>query len=123
VIVADTSIWVEFFRNREPAHARLNELLERGMVLASEGVFAELLSGARAQQEVDLVESFWKSLPKVNEAGIWIEAGKLSAARGLRARGVGLVDSAILALAARTGSQIWTLDSRLQEAAGKSAFR
>jgi len=35
-------------------------------------------------------------------------------------RAVGLVDAAILALAARTGADIWTLDRRLQEAAGRS---
>ncbi len=123
MIIVDTSVWVEFFRNREPVHARLSELLDRRAVLASEGAFAELLSGARGQQEVDVVESFWKSLPKVDEAGIWIEAGKLSAARGLGAKGVGLIDSTLLALSARTGAEIWTLDRRLAEAAGKSAFR
>lgn len=122
MIVADTSIWIEFLRNREPTHSRLNELLERGMVLAPEGVFGELLSGARGRQEADLVESYWKSLPHVDESGLWIEAGKLSSARGLRARGVGLVDAAILALSERTGAAIWTLDRRLNEAAGRSAM-
>ncbi len=121
MIIADTSIWIDFLRNREPIHARLDELLERGMVLASEGVFGELLSGAKGRQEVDLVESYWKSLPRVDESGIWIEAGKLSSARGLRARGVGLIDAAVLALSERTGAAIWTLDRGLREAAGRSA--
>ena len=121
MIIADTSIWIDFFRDREPTHARLNELLERGMVLAFGGVFGELLSGARGRREADLVESYWKSLPRADESGIWIEAGKLSSARGLRARGVGLVDAAILALSERTGAAIWTLDRRLEDAAGRSA--
>ncbi len=123
MIIADTSVWVEFLRNREPIYARLAELLERGMVLAHEGVFGELLSGAGGRLDAELIESYWNSLPRVDEEGVWIEAGKLSAERGLRARGVGMVDSGILALAARTGAGVWTLDRRLAEAAGKSAFR
>ncbi len=121
MIIADTSIWIEFFRHREPIYSRLRELLERGMILAHEGVFGELLSGTRGRQEAQLVESYWSSLPRVDEEGIWIEAGKLSAERGLRARGVGIVDSAILALAARTGAEVWTLDRGLREAAARSA--
>jgi predicted nucleic acid-binding protein len=118
VIIADTSIWVEFLRNREPVHARLKELLERGSVLGQECIFGELLSGARSARETGLLESYWKSVPRIDETGIWLEAGRLSASRGLHARGVGLVDAAILALANRTGAEIWTLDRRLLDAAG-----
>lgn len=121
MIIADTSVWIEFLRNREPVHARLKALLERGIILAAECIFGELLSGAKGRQEGDLLESYWKSVPKIDEAGIWIEAGRLSASRGLHARGVGLVDAAILALAVRTGADIWTLDRKLQDAAGRSA--
>ena len=120
MIIADTSVWVEFLRSREPVHTRLNDLLERGMVLAVEGVFGELLCGARSRQESDILETYWKNLPKTDETGLWIEAGRLSSARGLPARGGCLVDAAILALAARTGADIWTLDRRLRDAAGRS---
>jgi predicted nucleic acid-binding protein len=120
VIIADTSVWIEFLRNREPVHTRLNDLLERGMVLAAECVFGELLCGARSRQESDILETYWRNLPRIDEAGLWIEAGRLSSTRGFPARGIGLVDAAILALAARTGADIWTLDRRLQDAAGRS---
>lgn len=117
--IPDTSVWVEFLRNREPIHARLKSLLESGEVLGVECVFGELQSGARNGREIAALESYWKSLPKLDESGLWIEAGKLSAARRLHARGVGLVDSAILAAAARSGAQIWTLDRKLADAARK----
>ena len=113
--VADTSVWVEFLRNREPVHGRLKSLLERGEVLGVECVFGELFSGARSARENALLDSYWKSLPKVDEAGIWIEAGKLSASRHLHACGVGLVDAAVLAVASRTGADIWTLDGHLRD--------
>jgi predicted nucleic acid-binding protein len=122
VIIADTSIWVEFLRSRQPVHARLKELLELGSVLGQECIFGELLSGARSARETGLIESFWKSVPKFDETGIWIEAGKLSALRGLHSRGVGIVDAAILALAHRAGAEIWTLDRRLLEAAGEKGI-
>jgi predicted nucleic acid-binding protein len=122
VIIADTSVWVEFLRNREPVHARLKELLERGSVLGAECIFGELLSGARSRRENDLIESYWKSVPKIDETGIWIEAGRLSASRSLHARGAGLVDAAILAFAARTNAKIWTLDRRLLDAAAEKGI-
>ena len=114
--IADTSVWVEFLRNREPVHARMKSLLERGGVLGVECVFGELFSGARGARENALLDSYWKSLPKVDETGILIDAGKLSASRHLHARGVGLVDAAILAVASRVGADIWTLDGHLHDA-------
>jgi predicted nucleic acid-binding protein len=117
MIIADTSIWVEFFRGRQPVYSRLRELLERGSVLGQECIFGELLSGARSVRETGLIESYWKNVPKIDETGIWMEAGKLCASRGLHASGVGLVDAAILALANRAGAEIWTLDRRLLEEA------
>ena len=122
MIIADTSVWVEFLRSRQPVYARLAELLERGMVLAHEGVFGELLGGARGRPDAELIGAYWNSLPRADEEGVWIEAGRLTAEHGLRGRGVGLVDAAILALAARTGAEVWTLDRRLKVAAGRSAF-
>jgi predicted nucleic acid-binding protein len=117
VTIADTSVWAEFLRNREPIHARLKSLLERGEVLGVECVFGELLSGARGGRENALLSAYWESLPKVDEAGAWMDAGRMSASRHLHARGVGLVDAAILAVAARTGAEIWTLDRHLRDTA------
>jgi predicted nucleic acid-binding protein len=119
VTIADTAVWVEFLRNREPVHSRLKSLLERGEVLGVECVFGELFSGARSSRESAVLAAYWKSLPKVDEMGIWIEAGKQNASRHLHARGVGPVDAAILAVALRTGAQIWTLDRRLRDAASR----
>jgi hypothetical protein len=119
VTIPDTFVWVEFLRNREPVHARLKSLLERGEVLGVECVFGELLSGAWSGRETAVLELYWKSLPKLDEAGIWIEAGKLSASRRLHSRGVGLIDAAILAAAVRAGAEIWTLDRKLADAARK----
>lgn len=87
--IADTSVWVEFLRNREPVHARLKSLLERGEVHGVECVFGELFSGARGARESAVLESYWASVPKVDEAGIWIEAGKLDSSRHLHARASG----------------------------------
>lgn len=121
MIIVDTSVWVEFLKNREPTHSRMRQLLERGEVLSPECVFGELFTGIRSGREADELETYWRKLPKIDETGLWIQAGKIRASRNLAAKGVGLVDGVVLALSDRTGAGIWTLDRGLKEAAGRSA--
>lgn len=117
VTIADTSIWIEFLRNREPVHTQLRILLEQRAVLGVECIFGELLAGARGKRERGLLESFWKSLPKIDESGVWIAAGRLMNERKMQSKGSGLIDAAILAASLRTSVGIWTLDKELLDAA------
>ncbi|MBI4605253.1 MAG: PIN domain-containing protein [Planctomycetes bacterium] len=118
MILPDTSIWIEFFRGREPVLTALADLMEGGEVVAVEWVFGELLQGTRSVQERRVISSYWSNLPKVGAGpggpgGIWIRAGIHSAEQGFLSRGVGLIDAAILLSAIEGGAQLWTLDKKL----------
>jgi len=115
MIILDTSVWIEFLRARPDYFGEVKMLLDGRMIIGLECIFGELLQGTRNPRERDIVESYWRDLPKMDEAGIWLEAGRISSEGRLHARGVGLIDCAILAAARKSGAKIWTLDRKLAE--------
>jgi predicted nucleic acid-binding protein len=114
MIVADTSIWIEFLKRREPYFSRLRGLLEKGEVLGLSPVFGELLQGVKSGGEKETVLEYWKHLPKTEEHDMFIRAGEHSFENGYVQKGVGLIDASLVAAATATGSLIWTLDDKLR---------
>jgi hypothetical protein len=76
-------------------------------------VFGELLQGVKDSRERAVVFEYWDNLPKRDEAGIWIEAGLMSAENKWVSKGVGLIDAVLLCLARKHHAKIWTLDKKL----------
>jgi len=116
MLIADTSIWIEFLKKHEPYHETLKTRLETGQVFALECVFGELLQGAKSPRERNLIEAYWNNLPHLDERNIFIEAGRYAGERGLFAQGIGLIDAVLLVASRRSGAPIWTLDTKLQKA-------
>jgi predicted nucleic acid-binding protein len=117
MILIDTSIWIEFFRDRDLSISdRLIEYLENGLAVGLSCVFGELLQGVKTEEEEKIILEFWRNIPKVDEKFLFIEAGKLSGRYKLITKGVGLIDCYLLAAAKTHSLNIWTLDRRLSEA-------
>ena len=113
MIIADTSVWIEFFRKREPIFAFLSKQVEVSKVLTLSCIFGELLQGAKGEREATIIKAYYENLPHVPEEDLWIEAGLLSNKLRLVARGVGLIDVVLMVAAQRVNSRIWTLDRKL----------
>ncbi len=113
MILADTSVWIEFLRNNEKISFVMRRLLEEGRIGATEWIFGELLQGARNNREAGMIRSYWENLPQLPSEGIWIEAGEYSREHKLTSKGVGLIDAAIVIAARREKAQIWTFDRKL----------
>jgi predicted nucleic acid-binding protein len=75
-LVADTSVWIDFFAGR-PASA-LEEGLARGSVVLAPVVVAELVSGARRPGQREAIADLVRDLP-VHETPVdhWIRVGEL----------------------------------------------
>ena len=114
MILVDTSVWIEFFRVREPFYSAVRVLLENRQAVTIECVFAELMQGAKTPRERRLILEMWESLPKVDEAGLLLQAGQTAGQHRWPERGIGLVDSWIVAAAKRAGAQVWTLDKKIK---------
>ena len=112
MIILDTSVWIEFFKNNQNYYPQICKLLESGEILAVECVFGELLQGVKNEKEKEIVLNYWKHLPKGNYENVIIEAGEYSALNKLLDHGVGLIDTIILMHAIKSNSKIWTIDNK-----------
>ena len=113
MIVADTSVWVEFLKHRQAYFLPLSTLLDQQQVVAVECVFGELLQGAKTSREQSIILGYWNNLPKQSESGLWVQAGNASARNAWHARGVGLIDAFLVCFMRTYGLQLWTLDKKL----------
>lgn len=109
MVLVDTSIWIEHFRN---CNQHLVELLQNDAVLCHPLVIAEIACGTppspRAQTLGDL------KLLRQTELVLHDELLNFIEINALFGRGCGYVDLALLASTKLTrGAQIWTLDKRL----------
>jgi predicted nucleic acid-binding protein len=112
VILVDTSVWVHHLRDGD---STLTELLERGGALTHPFVIGELALGNLRQRE--LVLRMLSRLPAVSVATNAEVLGFIDR-NALFGRGVGYVDVHLLAATKLTaGSQLWTLDKRLNDVA------
>ena len=112
MILVDTSVWVHHFRDGD---SKLNELLERGAALTHPFVIGELALGNLRQRE--LVLRMLSRLPAATVATNAEVLGFIDR-NTLFGRGVGYVDVHLLAATRLTaGSQLWTLDKRLNDVA------
>lgn len=114
MILVDTSVWIEFLKANEPVFSQLREQLEQQNVFGLECVFGELLQGAKNQKEKKALRNYWNNLPKMDESGLWIEAGDFSSQKKLFAKGVGLIDAFIVSASRKYQTPIWTLDKKLR---------
>ena len=114
MILIDTSVWIEFFKQREPFKATVQTLLKSQMALSIEPVFAELLYGVRMQKEKDIIQSYWQILPRI-EFGqdSMIKAANYASSQRFLQSGIGLMDAIIIQSVIEGKHMIWTLDKRI----------
>lgn len=113
MVLVDTSVWVDHFRNRNDL---LAQLLLVDTVLIHPMVIAELACGTppapRKQSLNDLRQLRFCNQASLGEVEAFIEREKLY---GL---GCGIVDLTLLtSVLITTGSKLWTLDKRLAKLA------
>jgi predicted nucleic acid-binding protein len=119
MVLADTSIWVDYLRRGASGrHSRLDSLLADGEVVLCGPVVAELLAGVADERRDEL----WRLLSSLP----WAELGRLQwrsvgeVASKLRARGAttALTDIEIAVAAAHAGALLWSADRDFDRIAG-----
>jgi predicted nucleic acid-binding protein len=113
MVIPDTSIWIEFFKNKRPFFDEISSLIEVNELIGLSFIFGELLQGAKSGTERAILQEFWRVLPKIEETDLFIRAGLESGLHKWMDKGIGLIDSAIILAARSSGARIWTLDKKL----------
>ena len=120
MIIADSSVWIDYLRRREsPVRAAMDALLSRDQVVMVGVVLAEVLQGVRSAREHNALMDAMRALPyEESTRETRRECGETL--RNLRARGVtaSLTDALIAALAAERGHEVYTLDGDFERIPG-----
>lgn len=112
MILADTSVWVDHLRQRNP---EMELYLTRGQILMHPFIVAELSLGSlrNRQNTLDAMESLLQAkVAALSEVRHMIEA------HALYSSGIGLTDAHLIASCLITpGTQLWTRDSAMKKLA------
>jgi predicted nucleic acid-binding protein len=111
MILADTSVWIDYFREGQPG---LDAHLRRSEVVMHPFVVGELACGNLSNRHATL--ELLQQLRTVAVAE-HDEVINFIRVRKLHGRGIGYVDVHLLAAAAIEGCQLWTVDKRLHSVA------
>ena len=112
MIFADTSIWIDYLRHRNP---QMQNLLAQGKIVMHPFIVAEISLGSLHNRQERLREM--EKLFSVRVAHL-AEVRKMIEEHALYSRGIGLIDAHLLASCLLTpGVLLWTRDIPLQKAA------
>lgn len=112
MVLVDTSVWVSHFRQ---THDGLVELLDNGEVVCHPFIIGELACGNLKNRTTVL--SLLEALP----AALLVEHEEVLAfidAHNIMGKGLGFIDVHLLAAALLSEVTLWTLDKKLDKAAG-----
>ena len=113
MILVDTSIWVDHFRQADSA---LSKLLLEGKAACHPFVIGELACGNLQNRPIIL--TLLSALPSLAKAGD-LEILDFVERHRLMGRSIGLIDVHLLASCMLDGALLWTRDKRLKEVAGE----
>jgi hypothetical protein len=112
MILADTSIWVDYLDSRDP---EMERLLGSGQIAMHPFIVAELALGSLHNRRKRLEEM--ESLLEVKVAQL-AEVRHMIERHALYSKGIGLTDAHLIASCLLTrGTQLWTRDSALRKVA------
>jgi predicted nucleic acid-binding protein len=113
MILADTSIWVDYLRR---GNAEMARLLGGGQIVMHPYIIAEIALGSLHNRRKRLEEM--EALLEVRVAQL-SEVRHMIEAHTLYSRGIGLTDAHLIASCLLTpGTQLWTRDGAMKKVAG-----
>jgi predicted nucleic acid-binding protein len=117
MIIVDTSVWIEFLRNKDSNISNhLKQLLRSGKVAITGMILAEILQGIKNPGEAAAVKKSFESLPFIEiKKEVWQLAGETSASLRKKGITIPLSDIIIGVIAAGEKHEIFTLDSHFEK--------
>jgi predicted nucleic acid-binding protein len=116
-ILIDTSVWINFFRDKSPTFCqKVDEFLSKNEICVPRIVVAELIQGSKSDREVMAVKEFLEAFHIIDQKeDTWVKAGELSYQLKRKGKRVNLADCYISIIAKEYGCQIFTLDEHFKD--------
>jgi predicted nucleic acid-binding protein len=109
-ILIDTSVWIEYFRNKS------SPIAEKDEVYVPKIVIAELMQGAKTAREVSIIEDFFDAFHIIDQKeDSWIKAGRLSYSLKKKGKNIHLLDCYIAVIAQEYECKIFTINRHFTE--------
>ena len=110
-VLVDTSLWIGFFRGKEPGLSSVGSLIDNQRICCSGMILGELLQGAKSDKELYILKDFIHVFEFLTESPvIWERAGDLSYRLRRKGKTIGLADCFLASLAVVYDVEIWTQD-------------
>ena len=116
-ILIDTSVWIEYFRNRSISFStKIDELLSQNIICIPKVIIAELIQGAKSKKEVSVIEGLIEAFNIIDQTeDTWINAAYLSSKLKKEGKNIHLMDCYIAVIAEENDCKILTLDLHFKE--------
>ena len=123
-ILADTTVWIEFFRTRSKTGDILESLIKEGSVWLCGPVLYEILQGVRTEEEKSNVLEMLSELPYVEMSpSLWLKASEISISLRKNGLNLPLSDILIAAVAVKNNFSVFTLDKHFEQIPGLKIYR
>ncbi len=125
MVVADTTVWIEFFNDPESEEKHVIDLLIDNDQLAFVGpVLAELLQGCRTAGEANAILDHVSALPFLEmNFSAWRRAGEISSSLRRKGTTLPLMDVIIAAIALEHDAEVFTIDPHFRRIPGLKLHR
>ncbi len=116
-ILIDTSVWIEYFRNKSSSVAKkVDRVLEEDKVYVPKIIIAELMQGSKSIKELSVIEDFFDAFHIIDQKeDSWIKAGSLSYKLKKKGKNINLFDCYIAVIAQEYGCIIFSLNRHFKE--------
>ncbi|MDK2805469.1 MAG: hypothetical protein PWQ94_633 [Thermoanaerobacterium sp.] len=114
-ILVDTSVWIEYFRNKREIVEIIDDMLLHNRVYITGLIIAELLQGVKTEKERGMLERYIDSIPTVScDNKDWIGVGKLSFKLRRDGKTIPLSDVLIAYLSIKNNMMIFSFDKHFK---------
>ena len=118
-ILADTSVWIEFFKSRSATGDALEKMIKEHSVWTCGIVLFELIKGVKSETEKIMVLDTMLGLEYTEMSPpLWQKAGEIAAALKKEGKNLPMSDIFIASLAIEHNLQIFTLDKHFGQIPG-----
>lgn len=112
-VIVDSSVWFEYLKGKEPYFSKVQDLLNSLEISIIDPIIGEILQGALHQKDISFIRRHIQFVPRIDIRNLFEKAGEYAFRNKLTAKGIGLIDAAIIYAAIESGSVIWTLDKKM----------